>query len=260
MSFIDSHCHLTDPRLLPQIEQILLQARQKGIGFFLQGGVGPEDWHQQKLLQQRYPQLIGNCFGLHPYWVAEHNLQDCEAGLDQLARLLPQAVALGELGLDFRPHIVKDSAERQLTFFENQLELAIMANKPIVLHIVSAHQEAQKVLDLWGVPPAGGMVHSFNGSFERAQEYLRRGLMISIGGAVTYEKNHKLRLAAQRIPLEFLLLETDSPDQPPANWGKEYNTPESLIEVAATIGFLRGIEAEEVLSICAENVHRLFRV
>lgn len=123
-NWIDAHGHLADPRWQGQEEEILLEARSKGITFFMQGGVGPEDWQRQQELKSRYPNHIGLCFGLHPYWVADHDDEACDAALDVLAAQLGGAIGLGEMGLDFRPHIMKDSQERQISVFEQQLELA----------------------------------------------------------------------------------------------------------------------------------------
>ena len=103
-------------------------------------------------LKREFPENFGTCFGLHPYFVSDHSVEDCEAALDQLALVLPQAMALGETGLDFRPHIMKDSQILQIEMFESQIELAKAFQKPLVLHIVQAHEKAQQIFNLWGVP------------------------------------------------------------------------------------------------------------
>ena len=88
------------------------------------GGVNPSEWLRQIELKREFPENFGTCFGLHPYFVSDHSVEDCEAALDQLALVLPQAMALGETGLDFRPHIMKDSQILQIEMFESQIELA----------------------------------------------------------------------------------------------------------------------------------------
>jgi TatD DNase family protein len=255
-TYTDSHSHLSDPRIATEVESMISEARSKGITAFLQGGVSPEDWQRQRSLKQKHPE-IRLCFGLHPYWIADHDEKQCEEAMDTLAREISQAEALGELGLDLRPQILKDSLERQIQFFELQLELARMANKPIVLHLVRAFHEAQKIFSIWGVPERGGMVHSFNGSAHEAEAYLKLGLHISIGGPVVRSDNQKLHQAVKIIPLENLLIETDSPDQPPPRLTNAWNRPESLWDVAEMIGGLRDLAAEEILDISSRNLEKL---
>lgn len=258
--WVDSHCHLADPRWLqsvsPSLDQMVEDARAQGIGFFMQGGVDPQDWQRQIELKNRFP--IGLCFGLHPYFVASHTLEDCELALDQLAPLLPLALALGELGLDFRPHIEGDSRDLQIQIFEDQLALAEAAEKPIVLHLVQCHDEAQQIFNLWGVPPKKGIVHSFNGSWQKAQDFIKLGLSLSVGGPLVRSDNEKLRQAVREIPLSHLLIETDSPDQPPEAYQGQLNPLTSLKLVAAEVARLKKISTQEVLETSTRNFKRIF--
>lgn len=259
-SWVDAHGHLADERWLGQQEALVKSAGQLGISFFMQGGYGPEDWQRQQELSWRFPQQIGLCFGLHPYWVAEHSREECEAGLDLLAQKIGPALALGELGLDFRPHIVKDHHDLQIAIFEQQLELASVAQKPVVLHLVQAHEESLRIFDLWGLPSQKGMVHSFNGSWGKAQDFIRRGLCLSIGGPVCYPENKKLHQAVKELPLEYLLIESDSPDQPPPAFKGHLNPPESIWEVAKMIAKIKSLDPIEILDITRGNFRRLFGV
>lgn len=256
--WIDAHGHLADARWIGQQDEIIEMARQKGVHFFMQGGVGPEDWEQQKALHSRYPHNIGLCFGIHPYWVVDHDEDQCEQALNLLAKELPGAMGLGEMGLDFRPHIMKDSEERQIGVFEQQLELAHISSRPMVLHLVQAHEQSLTIMDLFGLPPQKGMIHSFNGSWGKAQDFLKRGLFLSIGGPVCRPENQKLRQAVQELPLESLLIESDSPDQGPPAYKGRLNPPESIWEVAKTIGELKSLDPLEILDITTGNFHRLF--
>jgi TatD DNase family protein len=256
ISIADAHSHLSDPRLETEVESMIARARARGITQFLQGGVGPEDWERQKNLKGRFPE-IRLCFGLHPYWVADHSMNECEMALDLLARELPLAEALGELGLDLRPHILKDSLDRQIQIFEDQLQLAEFSRRPIVLHLVRAFDEAKRVFDVHGVPTRGGMVHSFNGSAPEAESYLERGLFLSIGGPVCRPENQRLHQAVQILPLENLLLETDSPDQPPPRLASQHNEPSTLWDVAEMIAKIKKSSAEEILDISSRNLEKM---
>lgn len=260
MGWIDSHCHLADPRLDSEREAWITEAEKLGIGFFMQGGVGPEDWLRQVDLAKRHPKKIGLCFGLHPYWVIEHSQDECETALDQLARWLPQGMAVGEMGLDFRPHLMKETDEKQIGVFECQIELAEMVHKPMVLHIVQAHDTVWRIFNYWGVPARGGLVHSFNGTWGQAEEYLKRGLYLSIGGPVARAKNQKLKEVVRRMPLEYLLLETDSPDQPPDFYQGQMNPLASLWEVAKTVAEIRHLDALDILRISKSNFQRLMKM
>lgn len=257
-NWIDAHGHLADLRWQGQTDRLIQEAGALGISFFMQGGVDPEDWQRQRDLKKAHPQAIGLCFGLHPYWVAEHEEEDCERALDHLAHALPEALALGETGLDFRPHIMKDSQELQIHIFEQQLELAEAAGKPVVLHLVQAHEQSLRIMDIWGLPPKKGLVHSFNGSSKKAQDFLARGLYLSVGGPVCRKENQKLHQAVREIPLEFLLIESDTPDQGPPRFAGELNPPESIWEVARTIGALKELDPAEILDITTSNFKRLF--
>lgn len=261
--WIDSHCHMADQRAETCLESWLTEAQSRGLGFFVQGGVSPEDWNRQEFLAKKYKNLIGLSFGLHPYWVAEQSRESCDQAMDLLALKISQALILGETGLDFRPQILKEDEngkEKQISFFEMQLELAETASKPVVLHLVQAHEESLQVLDIWGVPSRKGFIHSFNGSAQKAEDFLNRGLLISVGGPLVRPENQRLKQAVQMIPLDFLLLETDSPDQPPPHYSGQLNPLVSLFEVAAEVARIKGISESEVLDISRENLKNLLKL
>lgn len=260
MNYIDAHSHWADQRLSQSpadLKTRMQECLERRIDFFLQGGVDPADWQRQLDLKKLFPENIGLCFGLHPYFVSAHDENECEAALDALSLLLPQAMALGEAGLDFRPHIMKDSRELQIEMFENQIELAKAFSKPMVLHLVQAHEKALQIFDIWRAPQKGGLVHAFNGSLDIAEKYFEKGFLISVGGAVTFEKNRKLRDCIKRMPLEYLLLESDSPDQAPEGW-QGLNNSTSIYRVAEAIALIRNISAFDVLEVNTSNFKRLF--
>ncbi len=262
MKYIDAHSHWTDSRL-SQDNQAIENRRKvcadKNIDFFLQGGVNPDEWLRQISIKNKYPQNFGLCFGLHPYYVSEHSSDECEAALDQLAQLLPQAMALGETGLDFRPHIMKDAEGLQIEIFENQMALAKAFKKPLVLHIVKAHAKALQIFDIWGAPPQSGFVHAYNGSYETAKKYIDLGFLISVGGAVTYDKNKKLLDCIMKLNLEYLLIESDAPDQAPKDW-EGLNDSSAIYQIADKIALLKNLSVFEVLDISRNNFKRLFGV
>lgn len=263
--FIDSHSHWSDPRYTPEIvESLLKKARGLDITEFMLGGVDQADWQRQIELKWMHPESFHLCFGLHPYFVSKTSSLDCEMALDDLVKVIDQSLGLGETGLDFRDKILEsgglsreEGMAHQIDFFENQIELSKVYQKPMVLHIVQAHEKALQIFEMWGVPDRLGMVHAFNGSYETAKKYIDLGFMISLGGAVTFDKNQKLHQAAAQIPAEYLLVESDSPDQAPQNW-TGLNDSSSLWQIAEKIGNLRGKSAEDILEISTQNFKKLF--
>ncbi|MFN3454420.1 MAG: TatD family hydrolase [Pseudobdellovibrio sp.] len=259
--YADAHGHWSDKRVSDELRnQWFQECSQNNIVYFLEAGVDPKGWVRQKKLVEQYPQNFKNSFGLHPYFVAQSSSDECEQALDALVLLLPQSSALGETGLDFRAQYAEEQATlRQIEFFENQIQLAKAYKKPLVLHIVKAHNEALKILNLWDAGEVGGMVHSFNSSIDVAESYLDLNFFISVGGAVTYPKNAKLREAISKIPLERLLIESDCPDQSPQGWQKEINSPLSVLNVAQSVAEIKNIEILEVLEKTTSNFKSLFR-
>lgn len=260
--YVDAHCHLADLRITDaEREKIIRESLNKKISIFLQAGVDPEDWKRQENLQKQFPENILTSFGLHPYYVAAHTHEQCEEAMDILAQKMNQAqspMAIGETGLDFREQFIGHE-EKQITFFENQIALAKISHRPLILHVVRAHEEALQILRTWDPPSRGGMVHAFNSSAEVAQKYLDLGFLISIGGAITYEKNQKLKKAVRSLDLVNILLESDSPDQPPQGW-QGNNNPTSLWLIAAEIAKIKDISPLKVLEQATLNFKRLFRV
>lgn len=247
-----------------QNEIIMQTMLVEKITTFMEAGVNPEGWIRQIELQKKYPENFKIALGLHPYYVAENEIQKCEEALDELSHIINFAAAIGETGLDFRDQYVTkteedDLVDQQILFFENQIQLAIQCHKPLVLHVVKAHEEALKILKLWDAHQVGGMVHAFNNSFETAKKYMDLGFMISVGGAITYPKNKNLIEAVKKIPLEKLLIESDAPDQPPLGHGQVQNSSLSVLKVAAVVAEIKGIPIEMVAQQTTENFKTLFR-
>lgn len=261
--YCDSHAHWTDLRVPEEIQnRWLTESLKNNLNLFMESGVDPEGWKRQIALKKKYPSYFKNSFGLHPYFVAQNEAATCEVALNDLAQILPLSSGLGETGLDFRKPYIKNETEnpedRQIVFFENQIQLAQAFKKPLVLHVVHAHSEALKVLRIWEADQVGGMVHAFNSSLEVAKQYLDLNFLISVGGAITYEKNNKLIDAVKVIPLEKLLLESDCPDQAPQGWDQPENSPLSVLLVAKAVAEIKQIPYELVLEKATENFKRLF--
>ena len=255
--YIDAHSHLADSRFDADRDAVVRRAISAGVGRFIQGGVDPDDWRKQLALRAQCPGVIP-CFGMHPWWVAQAAESQCEAAWELLVQMGSQSVGIGELGLDYLPCWDSSTHDRQRRWFIRQLELAINKDKPLVLHIVRAHDDALRILGEHGVPRRGGIVHAFSGSWELAQRYLSLGLHLSVGGPLVRASARKLARAVTCCPPERLLLESDAPDQPPPQFHGRLNEPASITFVAETVAALKGLDAEQVLRQSTANSVLLF--
>lgn len=257
-SWIDAHCHLASSKFDGQLSQVIERSQQVGVTGWVQGGIEPLDWEKQKKLQVQYGKRVLTSFGLHPWWVGTATPGELTQGLKHLEKLLPEANALGELGLDFgQKHDF--NRPQQLLAFREQLQLAKTHPKPLILHVVKAHTESIEILDSLGPFPSGGIIHSFTGSFEIAQAYSKLGFLISVGGAVTQEGYFALKKAIPLLPLPQIVVETDSPDQVPKLDGVgETNEPLNLVGIAESISRFKGTTVEEVLNSSTKNLEKLF--
>lgn len=256
--YIDAHCHLADPRMSSDealFQKILSRSQKLGVTRWIQGGVDPSDWDRQEHLASRLPNQIIPCFGLHPWWVAQNTDLEIEKALEELEKRAEKAVGLGEMGLDF--HFFPDSAPRQIKAFQRQLQLSLHLQKPIVLHIVKAHEIALNLLKQTGIPQCGGLVHSFSGGPEMAHRYVDLGLTLSISGVIARKGFESLKRAVLSIPTESLVVETDSPDQAPDPHQK-LNEPSHLVQIAEVIATLKGKKVSEVLESSTKNLEKVF--
>jgi TatD DNase family protein len=234
----------------------MTRSQDAGVGGWIQGGVSPRDWDRQLELQERYGPGFVTSFGLHPWEASRLRDEEILHVLGELELRLAQAQALGETGLDHSARFSPEQRRMQLLAFEGQLRILSKHPKPLILHVVQAHDAALAMLRKAGPFPKGGLVHSFSASVEAAQEYLRLGFLLSISGAVAKRGFQKLKSALSSLPLDKIVVETDSPDQSPIAGTR--NEPARLILIAEAIGKLRGIDRDEVLDRSTENLRKLF--
>lgn len=253
----DSHCHLSDARVFETLTPLLAHAQSAGISGFVLGGTDPEEWQRQRALRARHPEFTWKLsFGLHPWWVARQTQEALSDALVRLEQELTDADALGELGLDHSPKLPPETHALQRQAFERQLALAQKLQKPLILHVVRAHGEVLEILKKSTPSPERAMIHSYSGSREHVRDYLKLGCFLSISGAVTRPRFETLRQAVLDIPLDRLLLETDSPDQPIE--GQTQSEPAHLLEIALALSRLRGESTDEILEANSKNLRRFF--
>ena len=252
-SLIDSHCHLDFESFDNDRTQVLQRAADSGINDIIIPGTQRIYWNRIKTLCSEYKQLHA-CYGLHPYWTDQHHESDIDQLIEYIA--INHPVAIGECGLDFRPQ--QANKNKQLYFFERQLDIAANHQLPVVIHSVNATETVIQTIKKFN--NLTGMVHSYSGSVEQARQLIGLNFFISVSGSVTYDKAIKIKQVVKAIPLTSLLLETDAPDQPDQKNNKKRNEPAYLVNTAMTIASLRGESLDNIAEQTTINAKNLFKL
>jgi TatD DNase family protein len=257
----DSHCHLDDEGLAPDLPEVLRRAREAGLTGLVVAGVDPGGWRRQDRLARQIPGVYV-AYGVHPQVAARCSDSELEAMLGDLEQALAGGlhppVALGEVGLDRR--LPSESLPRQKKALCAQLALARRYDLPVILHVVRAHQQVFDLLRAEGLPRAGGVLHAYSGSAQMVAGFVELGLFVSFAGPVTYASARRPLEAAAAVPPERLLAETDCPDLAPEPHRGQRNEPAYLKLVVEALGRARGEPADQVARLTEANARRLFRL
>ena len=243
---VDTHCHLDAAEFNADRDGVIRAAIAAGVGRMVVPGVERANLASVETLASAYPE-IRVAYGVHPMYTDRAADDDVAVVRGYLAR--GGAVAVGEIGLDF--FVAHLDGERQMHFFIEQLKLAQEFNLPVILHIRRAQDLILKCLRKYRV--RGGIAHAFNGSQVQADAFIKLGFKLGFGGAMTYPRALRIRGLAQSLPLESIVLETDSPDIPPEWIRGQRNDPSNLIRIAAELAQLRGLGVDEVIRATYEN-------
>ena len=251
IALVDSHCHLDAGEFDTDRAAVLQRAREAGVRRQIVPAVTAGEWSKLRDVCAADDGLFP-AYGLHPMFLAEHR----EEHLQELRSWLQheRPVAVGECGLDCFIDDLDPTA--QSTYFDAQLRLARDLDLPVIVHARRAVDAVTAAIRKVG--GLRGVVHSFSGSRQQAEHLWKQGFMLGIGGPVTYARARRLRELAATMPLEWLLLETDAPDQPDAAVRGERNEPARLTVVLETISRLRDVEPAEVAAATSANAERLF--
>ena len=258
MELIDSHAHIDFPQFDEDREAMLDRARAAGVAALLAIGTGPGPEKLDAALPyaDRYD-WIWATIGIHPHEAAQVNDSHL-ATLDELSKHA-RVIAWGEIGLDF--HYDFSAREVQHVVFRQQLTLARGAKLPIVIHCREAWPDCLSILEEdWRSSGLGGILHCFTGTVEEARKGIEMGFMVSFAGNSTYPKSQNLRDAAKELPLESLLIETDSPYLAPQSHRGRRNEPAYVGEVAQTLASVRNLPVGEIAAATAANFRRFFKV
>jgi TatD DNase family protein len=237
------------------IEEVLDRALHAGVTRIIAVGIDIPSSLKALKLAEKYD-FIYSTIGYHP-----HNANDSDFdGIEELCELAaqPKVVAWGEIGLDF--YRLYSPREKQIEAFEQQLDMAIRFNLPVIIHDREAHREVFETLKKYENKKLNGVIHCFSGDYDLAMEFINMGYYISIPGTVTYKKARTVRDVAEKIPLERMLIETDAPFLAPVPKRGKRNEPSFVTYTAQAISSLRGIELEDFGRQTSENAKELFNL
>jgi len=254
MPFIDSHCHINFPELAANIDDVLAKMRDNEVISALCVSVNLADFPQVLALAEQHPYIYASV-GVHPDYegVEEPDV----ARLVALAQH-PRIIAIGETGLDY--FRLKGDLEWQRERFRNHIRAARETGKPLIIHTREAAADTLRIMAEENAAGASGVMHCFTESWEVAEAALAMGFYISFSGIVTFKNATQLKEVARRVPLERMLIETDSPYLAPVPHRGKLNQPAYVKHVAAEIAMLRGISLDEVAGRTTENFARLFKL
>ncbi len=251
---IDSHCHLDYAPMSPDVEGTLARARAAGVVQVVHIGCSPETMAPAVALADAHPQVFA-AIGLHPH-DARHLDDALLAELETLARGADKVVAIGETGLDY--HYDLSPRADQIAAFGAQIELARALDKPLVLHIRDAHEDAWDVVAAHPPRAEPGVVHCFTGTPAEAERWLAMGWHISFSGIATFKTAVELREAVTCVPLNRFMLETDAPYLAPVPLRGRKNEPANVAFTCEALAALRGEDPGTLAEAAARNTRALF--
>jgi TatD DNase family protein len=250
---VDSHCHLDFPDLARNLPAVLAAMREHDVGHALCVGVTLDKFPNVLAIAEAHDNLYASV-GVHPDYEDEEAVT-----VEQLACLAahPKVVAIGETGLDY--YRLQGDLEWQRERFRIHIRAAIAADRPLIVHTRSAAEDTLRIMREEGAERIGGVMHCFTESQAVAEQAMELGFYISFSGIVTFKNSGNLKEVAKHIPLERMLVETDSPYLAPIPYRGKTNQPAYVQYVAAAIAELRGITLQEVSEATTSNFFRLFR-
>ncbi|OIQ98553.1 putative deoxyribonuclease YcfH [mine drainage metagenome] len=250
---VDSHCHLNFPELLENLPAIKQAMQNNKVGHALCISVTLPDFPQVLALAETNDNFYASV-GVHPDY---ENIE--EPTVDGLLALAdhPKVIAIGETGLDY--FRLTGDLEWQRTRFRTHIQAAIQSGKPLVIHTRNAAEDTLRIMREENAYKVGGVMHCFTESLDVALQAIELGFYISFSGIVTFKNAVAIKEVAKQVPLNRMLVETDSPYLAPIPYRGKTNQPSYVRQVAEEIAALRGISVDEVATATTENFFRLFK-
>lgn len=252
----DSHCHLNDPVLYQNIDEVIENAKKTGVKKFLVIGYDKDSSFLAVDIANKYPECYA-AIGIHPTEIDHTSEDDYEKTMSLVSN--PKVVAIGEIGLDY--HWVKEIEKREIQkkWFIRQIEFANEHHLPISIHNRESNEDCLKILKEHTLK-YGGVMHCYSGSVEMLNDILKLNMYISLGGPVTFTNAKTPKEVAEEVPLEKLLVETDCPYLTPHPHRGEKNEPKYICLVVEEIARIKDISKKHVEQVTYENTCRLFNI
>ena len=251
--FIDTHCHLDAAEFDADRDAEYARAIAAGVTTHIVPSVTRDNFAAVAATCHRYPGCLP-AWGLHPMYIATHRPEHLVDLREQIVAQRP--VAIGEIGLDFFVSGLDHATQEH--YYVEQLKIARDFDLPVLLHCRKSIDALLKHLRQIKLP--GGIAHAFNGSAQQAAEFIKLGFKLGFGGAFTWPRANHLRRLAVDLPLESIVLETDSPDMPPVWVGQGRNAPGELPRIAAELAQLRGMTIEDIAKATTLNARNVLPI
>ncbi|MBZ2175073.1 TatD family hydrolase [Schnuerera sp. xch1] len=252
---IDSHAHLDNEKFDPDRDRLIKSLKQSGIELIINPGDDLASSIRAVSLSEEYDNVFA-AVGIHPHSAKE--MDDSTIDILKSFTNRKKVVAIGEIGLDY--HYDNSPRDIQKEKFKEQLDLAKEVDLPVIIHSRDATQDTLEILKEAQNDKLEGVLHCYSGSVEMAMKYIDMGFYISLAGPVTFKNARIPKEVAKAVPMDKLLIETDSPYLTPEPHRGKRNEPVFVRYVAGIIAELRGITFEELATKTAENIKRLFRI
>lgn len=255
MMIFETHAHYDDEGFDEDRDLLLMSMQENKIGYVINVGASLESTRRSIELAEKYPFVYASA-GVHPSETAELNENNFEWLRKQCVHR--KVVAIGEIGLDY--YWEEPAHEIQKLWFSRQLDLAKAIRKPIIIHSRDAAKDTYDIMSAHGAKEIGGVIHCFSYSAEMALEYVKMGFYIGVGGVVTFKNGRKLKEVVEAVPIEWILLETDSPYLAPEPNRGMRNSSLNLPYIAEQIAEIKGMTYDEVISVTTENAKRMYQI
>ena len=247
--FCDTHCHLFK-EYYENIDEIIKLAKKNNVNRYIVSGCDASS--NQEIMELIARENVYGTLGIHPEEVENYSEEDLLFIEQHIHH--EKIIAIGEIGLDYR--YTKENKEEQIYLFERQLALAEKYNLPVVIHSREATEDTIQCLKKYHVH---GVIHSFSGSFETAQIYIKMGFLLGVNGVITF-KNCNLKETIGKISLDSILLETDSPYLTPVPYRGKQNNPSHILDIANFLCEIYSISLDELAKITNLNIKRIFDI
>ncbi len=258
---IDTHCHIDDEQYAAEFDAFIQSQKEAGVEAILVPGVNLESLERVPAVCGRYPDYLFPAIGVHPEEIREDwsevldKIEDVLFERDAIYGVSTRWIAIGEIGLDY--HFDVTYKEEQKLAFRRQLDWALRLDLPAMIHSRDATEDMLTILREYTPKGLRGVMHCFSGSHEVAEQIVKMGLYLGIGGVITF-KNAKLAEHLQGIPLERIVLETDAPWMAPTPYRGKRNEPAWMIYVAAKLAEAYNVSVDEIIALTTANAKKLF--